>query len=148
MSLVLIRNMNTFSFVTTMCKYMLRDNGNKVGATPWQKKPCMYYKHIALQHKFMAGKVLFLLQGLPGVEICRERPDVQTACPITGHRVALSPSLPLISIPRPHFGQCHMHRHIDTQECPVTARTVVPREVFCMLSILGVRSTCSAANYK
>ena len=37
---------------------------------------------------------------------------------------------------------------IDTQEYPITARTVVPREVFCMLSILGVRSTCSAANYK
>ena len=111
MSPVLIRNMNTFSFVTTMCKYMLRDNGTKVGATPWPKKPCMYYKHIALQYKFMAGKVLFLLQGLPGMEICRERPDMQIACPITGHRVAFSASLPLISIPRPHFGQCHMHRH-------------------------------------
>lgn len=93
-----------------MCKYLLRDNGNKVGATPWQKIPCMYYKHIALQYKFMAGKVL-LLQGLPGVEICRERPDVQTACPVMGHRLVLSLSLPLISIPRSHFGQCHMHRH-------------------------------------
>lgn len=58
-----------------------------------------------------------------------------------------SPSLRLVSIPRSHYmqGRVRAHRHTGI---PIAARMEVSREAFCMNSVLGVRTTRSAANYK
>lgn len=106
----------------------------------------LYYKHIALQYKFIAGKVLFFYgrdclvwkfaeKGL----MCRQHAQSRVTELLSPH--------PCLSFLFPGLISGSVIC-TDIQEYPITARTVVPREVFCMLSILGVRSTGSAANYK
>lgn len=116
-------------------------------AVPWQKELGLSYKHINLQCKFMAWELL-LVAGIACVQTLRvkDREYRQRAeSPVT--KPSLSSSLPLVSIPRSHYVQCHMHAHRRTG-IPITVRAEVPREVFCMHSVLGVRCTCSTANYK
>lgn len=108
-----------------------------MSAVPWQKELGLSYKHIALQCKFMAGELL-LVAGIACVQTLTVKDRVyrqRAESPVT--KPSLSSSLPLVSIPRSHYVQCHMHAHRRTG-IPITARTEVPREVFCIIPYLGL----------